>query len=312
MSPLRAVLVVGAGLLGIVTLVSCLPRFRRPTLVDRLAPYLGALGPRRSRLLTAERTGGHGVAAAFQPLLEDLGGRLQRLFGDDGQDLPARLAAADSSLTVSGFRAEQATWAVAGFVGGIALSIGLTVTGRNVSPVAALVVATAFAAIGIVGQDRSLTRAVEARRDRAQSEFPTVVDMVCLAVTAGESLRGALELVATAGSGPLASELRMALRIARGGVPLADALQARATQFGLPAFDRFVSAVIAAQERGLPLAEALRAMAFDVRESEKRDVIEAAGRKQVSMLVPVVGFILPVAVVFAFYPGVVAIKTLAR
>ena len=213
---------------------------------------------------------------------------------------------------MSGFRAEQATWAVAGFVGGIVLSIGLTATGRDVSPVAALVVATAFAAIGIVGRDRSLTRAVEARRDRAQSEFPTVVDMVCLAVTAGESLRGALELVATAGSGPLASELRMALRITRGGVPLAEALQARATQFGLPAFDRFVSAVIAAQERGLPLAEALRAMAFDVRESEKRDVIEAAGRKQVSMLVPVVGLILPVAVVFAFYPGVVAIKTLAR
>jgi tight adherence protein C len=312
MSPLRAILVVGIGLLGIATMVSCLPRFRRPTLVDRLAPYLGALGPRRSRLLNAERAGGHGVMAALQPLLEDLGGRLQRLFGDDGRDLPGRLAAADSSLTTSGFRAEQATWALAGFIGGLVLSVALTITGRNVSPVAALVVAVAFSAIGIVARDRSLTRAVEARRDRAQSEFPTVVDMVCLAVTAGESLRGALELVATAGSGPLASELRMALRISRGGVPLTEALQGRAAQFGLPAFDRFVSAVIAAQERGLPLADALRAMAFDTRESEKRDVIEAAGRKQVSMLVPVVGLILPVAVVFAFYPGVVAIKTLAR
>jgi len=62
----------------------------------------------------------------------------------------------------------------------------------------------------------------------------------------------------------------------------------------------------------MPLGEALRAMASDVRESEKRDVIEAAGRKQVSMLVPVVGLILPVAIVFAFYPGVVAIRTLAR
>ncbi len=151
MSPLRAIFVVGAGLLGLATLVSCLPRFRRPTLIDRLAPYLGALGPRRSRLLTADRAAGHGVAAAFQPLLEDLGGRLQRLFGDDGRDLPVRLAASGSSLTASGFRAEQATWAVIGFIGGIVLSIGLTATGRNVSPVAALVVATAFAAIGIVG-----------------------------------------------------------------------------------------------------------------------------------------------------------------
>jgi hypothetical protein len=30
------------------------------------------------------------------------------------------------------------------------------------------------------------------------------------------------------------------------------------------------------------------------------------------MLVPVIGLILPVAIVFAFYPGVIAIRTLAR
>lgn len=312
MSALRAIVVVGAGLLGVVVLISCLPRFRRPSLVQRLTPYLGALGPRRSRLLVNGGVAKTGVAAALQPVLEDLGTRIQRLFGDDGRDLPERLAAADSTLTPSGFRAEQATWGVGGFVGGVALMLGLAATGRTISPIAAILLAVAFAAIGVVGRDRSLTRAIDARRERARSEFPTVVDMVCLGVTAGESLRGALEHVATAGSGPLASEIRTALRISRGGTPLADALESRAKLLGLPPFDRFVNAVVAAQERGLPLGEALRAMAFDVRESEKRDVIEAAGRKQVSMLVPVVGLILPVAILFAFYPGVVAIRTLAR
>lgn len=312
MSAFRAIVVVGTGLLGITVLISCHPRFRRPSLGQRLSPYLGALGPRRSRLLTTERPPRRGAGAAFQPVLEDLGARLQRLFGDDGRDLPARLAAAGSTLTASGFRAEQATWGVGGFVGGVVLTVGLAASGRSISPVAALLVAVAFGAIGIVARDRSLTRAVDARRARARSEFPTVVDMVCLAVTAGESLRGALELVAVAGSGPLAFEIRAALRISRGGVPLAEALEARAMLLGLPPFDRFVGAVVAAQERGMPLGEALRAMAFDVRESEKRDVIEAAGRKQVSMLIPVVALILPVAILFAFFPGVVAIKTLAR
>ncbi len=312
MSALRAIVVVGIGLLGVAMVISCLPRFRRPSLAQRLAPYLGALGPRRSRLLSVPRAPRGGIAAAFHPILEDLGARLQRLFGDDGRDLPERLAAAGSTLTPSGFRAEQATWGVGGFVGGIALTIVLAASGRNISPLAALLVAVAFGAIGIVGRDRSLTRAIDARRDRARSEFPTVVDMVCLAVTAGESLRGALELVATAGSGPLASEIRAALRISRGGVPLSESLETRAKALGLAPFDRFVGAVVAAQERGMPLGEALRAMAFDVRESEKREVIEAAGRKQVSMLIPVVGLILPVAILFAFFPGVVAIRTLAR
>lgn len=304
--------VVGAGLLGVTILVSCLPRFRRPSLGDRLAPYLGALGPRRSRLLSIEGPPRRGIGAAFQPFLEDLGVRVQRMFGDDGRDLPARLAAAGGGLTPSGFRAEQVSWGLTGLTGGVVLTLALAATGRTVSPVTALVVGVAFGAVGVVARDRSLTRAADARRERARSEFPTVVDMVCLAVTAGESLRGALELVAAAGPGPLTSEIRTALRVSRGGIPLADALEARARQLGLPAFDRFVEAVLAAQERGLSLGAALRAMAADVREAEKRDVIESAGRKQVSMLVPVIGLILPVAIVFAFFPGVIAIRTLAR
>ena len=312
MSPLRAIVVVGLGLTGCITLIRCLPRFRRPTLHDRVAPYLGALGPRRSSLLAPERRSTSGIAAAFRPMLDDLGTRLQRLLGDDGRDLTERLAAAGSDLTPSGFRTEQATWGLAGFVGGVSLGALLVVGGRAVSPVVMVLVAMAFAATGVVGRDRSLTRAIEKRRELARSEFPTVVDMVCLAVTAGESLRGALELVAGSGRGPLAAEIRLALRLARGGVPLGEALEERARVLGLAPFDRFVAAVLAAQDRGLPLGDALRAMAFDVRESEKRDVIEAAGRNQVSMLVPVIALILPVAVIFAFYPGVIAIRTLAR
>jgi tight adherence protein C len=312
MSTVRASIVLGTGLLGVVTLVRALPRFRRPTLAQRLVPYLGALGPRRSRLLGSSRPDDRGIGTAFRPILDDLGARLQQLLGDDGRDLTARLAASGSSLTPTSFRSEQASWGLAGFVAGIALGVALTLTGRGVSPLVALVVAVAFAAVGVVARDRSLSRAVEQRRLLARNEFPTVVDLVCLAVTAGESLRGGLDLVAGTGRGPLAAELRMALRVARGGVPLADALKARAQVLGLAPFDRFVGAVVAAQDRGMPLSDALRAMAFDVREAEKRDVIEAAGRKQVSMLVPVIALILPVAVVFAFYPGVIAIRTLAR
>jgi tight adherence protein C len=95
-------------------------------------------------------------------------------------------------------------------------------------------------------------------------------------------------------------------------VGLVDALEHRARVLGLVPFERFVASIAAAQERGIPLADSLRAMAFDVREAQKRTTIEAAGRKQVSMLVPVVGLILPVAIVFAFFPGLVAVRTLVR
>ena len=90
--------------------------------------------------------------------------------------------------------------------------------------------------------------------------LPTVVDMVCLAVTAGESLRGALGMVAEAGGGPLSVEVRGALREARTGTPLTEALELRARRLGLPAFDRFVGALVAAQD---PRHSARRCAAVD-------------------------------------------------
>ncbi len=309
MSALRAIAVVLFGALGLVVMASALPRFRRPRLGQRLTPYLGALNPRRSNLLGNQATR-VGIGAVFDPFLSAMGERLHRIMGG-GADLSERLEAAASPLDPSTFRVEQATWGLAGIIGGVVFGAVASSAG-SMSPAMVLGLAAIAGVVGVVARDRSLTKAAERRRDDVRIALPTVVDMVCLAVTAGESLRGALGMVAEAGGGPLSVELRAALRTARMGTPLTVALEARARVLGLPAFDRFVTAVVAAQERGIPLADALRSIAFDLREQDKRDLIEVAGKKQVSMLVPVVALILPVAIVFAFYPGVVAIRTLAR
>ena len=311
MNPLFAVLIVVLGVAGAACATSALPALRRPRLSARLETYLGSLGPRRSPLLAPDVAVRSALGTAFRPLLDRMGAHLQRLLGETGRDLESRLAAADLQLTAGDFRTRQVTWGLAGF--GIATggALLLVAAGRAVSAPAIAVAAVAFAAGGVAMCDRRLTRAMDRRREHIVAEFPTFVDLVCLAVTAGESLRGGLELVA-AGSGELATEVRAALQEARAGRPLAEALGARAHRLSVAPLERFVEAVVVAQERGLPLADSLRAMAFDVRENEKRAVIEAGGRKQISMLMPVVGLILPVAIVFAFYPGLVAIRTLAR
>ncbi len=310
MNVLRGFVVVLLGGIGVVLIASAHPRFRRAVLSRRLTPYLAALGPRRSALLGyATTTGAFG--AVFDPIVDRIGRRLQRVL-DDGHELPERLQAAGARVDSSGFRAQQVTWGLAGLVGGLVLGLVMTAMGRSVSPVFMAGMAIAFAGGGVAGRDRALTTAIKRRRDQVRVALPTVVDLVCLAVTAGESLRAALGMVAEANGGPLSEEIRRALREARAGTPLADALEARAKVLALPAFDRFVASVVAAQERGIPLADALRSLALDLREHDKRELIEIAGRKQISMLVPVVTMILPVAIVFAFYPGVVAIRTLAR
>ncbi len=310
MTVLRAALVVFAGLFGVAVALSAHPRLRRPALSRRLVPYLGPGGPERSSLLTS-RDVITGWTAVFGPMRDAIAARLARLF-DDGLELPERLEAAGSPLDASGLRGEQVTWGLGGLVVGFGLGMLAIGSGRAVSPGFVLVMAATFAGGGVAARDRALTRAIRRRRSAAESALPTVVDLVCLGVTAGESLRGAIELVAESSRGPLTDELARALRASRAGSTLVEALEARARVLGVPAFDRFVDAVVAAQERGLPLADALRSLAFEVREQQKRDLVEVAGRKQISMLVPVIALILPVAIVFAFYPGIVAIKTLAR
>ena len=78
----------------------------------------------------------------------------------------------------------------------------------------------------------------------------------------------------------------------------------------MPALARFVDGVVVAAERGTPLAEVLRAQAADVREAGRRALLEAGGRREIAMLVPVVFVILPTTVVFALYPGLVGITAL--
>ena len=69
---------------------------------------------------------------------------------------------------------------------------------------------------------------------------------------------------------------------------------------------------VVAIERGTPLADVLRAQATDVREVGKRALLEASGKKEISMMAPVVFLILPITVLFALYPGLVTLISLTR
>ncbi len=103
-----------------------------------------------------------------------------------------------------------------------------------------------------------------------------------------------------------------ALARARAGMPVAKALGELAEQTTMESFARFLQGLVVAIERGTPLADVLRAQAVDVREVGKRALLEAGGRKEISMMAPVVFLILPVTVLFALFPGLLTLTSLAR
>jgi tight adherence protein C len=165
-----------------------------------------------------------------------------------------------------------------------------------------LLVVLAFGA-GVLLRDRILSTAVARRLSRMRTEIPTVVELLTLAVGAGEGLTAALERASGVGHGAFVQELRRCLTDMRSGSSTVDALHDLSGRVDLPEVRRFVDALVVAIERGTPLVDVLQAQAVDAREAGRRALIEAGGRKEIAMMVPVVFLVLPLSVVFALFPG---------
>jgi tight adherence protein C len=288
--------------LGVVLFVMRLPVLRRPSLDDRLAPYLRDTN-RPSRLLTTGRalTPFPTLERIVGPFVTDAARGLERVLGGS-TSIRHRLEQAGRGMTLEQFRAEQVLWGGGGLAVGVALAVLFTANG-TFRPVPLLVLCLICAVSGVLARDRWLSREVARREERMMAEFPTIAELLALAVAAGEGAIGALERVTRISKGELARELGRALADARAGASLVQALHGIATRTSLPPLARFVDGVAIAVERGTPLAEVLRAQAVDVREAGKRALLEAGGRKEIAMMVPVVFLVLPVTVLFALFPG---------
>jgi tight adherence protein C len=301
----------GAGL-GAVLAAGCvlvfvgLPVNRRPGLEARLAPYLRDTA-RPSRLLAVRGDpNGPGLLLILRPVIRDLGRGVERLLGG-ATSVRRRMQRAGLRPDVEGFRAEQVVWGVGG--GMVGLVVATVMWLRNGSPIISLVLLV-FCAVGagVVARDQMLTMSANRRERQMLAEFPTVAELLALAVGAGEGATGALERVCRLSQGQLAGELRQCLADARAGANLPAALQGLADRTGLASLARFVDGIVIAVERGTPLADVLRSQAQDVREAGRRAVMEEGGKKEIAMMIPVVFLVLPVTVLFAIYPGVAFLK----
>jgi tight adherence protein C len=294
---------------GLALTIARLPMFRRPTLIDRLAPYLRD-SPTPSRLLAQDRavTPFPTLEHVLRPVLRQAVGMIERLLGG-GASVRRRLdQAGRETTTLDQFRAEQVVWGAAALLGALALSVVLLANGATDQPLPLVVLCALAAVTAVLARDRTLTHEVRQREQRMMTEFPTVAELLALSVTAGEGAVGALERVTSLSRGELARELGRALADARAGASLVESLERMADRTNLPVLARFVDGVAISVERGTPLADVLRAQAGDVREAAKRALLEAGGRKEIAMMVPVVFLILPVTVVFALYPGFFALN----
>ena len=248
-------------------------------------PQLDEAGPRVAPAPTSAAVG------VFGPLLRSAADAVERVLGG-ATSVRRRLERAGIDKTVHEFRIEQVVWGLVAFAAAAAVALVRMLT--HPGSVVLWLVACAIAFVtGVLARDTHLTSQVRRRERQILAEFPTIAELLALAVAAGESPVMALDRVVRRSGGELSRELGRVLSAIRTGEPVSSAFDAMAATSGLPIVSRFAQGVAVAVERGTPLADVLHAQAADVREAGRRELIETAARKEVLMMVPVVFLVLP-------------------
>jgi tight adherence protein C len=294
----------GLGGCGVVLVLAWALAVRRPKIELRVLPFVRDL-PQAARPAYPGDLPPSVTRALLGPLLAGGADGVERVLGGSAS-VGRRLQRANLPLSVHDFRVEQVMWGLVGFGGAgvLAVLVAVRAPGRTVP---LLVLCGVAFVLGVLLRENRLTAQVRGRERRILAEFPTVAELLALAVAAGEGPVSALDRVVRRCRGELAVELGGVLGDIRAGTPVSAALDDMARRSGVPVVARFAEGMAVAVERGTPLAAVLHAQGADVREAGRRALIEAGARKEVLMMVPVVFLVLPVTVLFAFWPGVVGL-----
>ena len=156
--------------------------------------------------------------------------------------------------------------------------------------------------------DRALTKRVARKRIAIEAEFPAIIEMLALAIGAGDSPVTAMSRIARRADGFLAADFREVVAQVERGVPFHFALDQMSRKLSSVTLRRFVDSMIISITRGAPLLEALIHGAQEARNSERVSLLDKAGKSEIAMMIPVVFLILPISILFALFPSLASLE----
>lgn len=277
---------------GATLLLSTTRWFARRPLTDRLRPYTpGGLAPaHRSGLLSLESFG-----EVVGPLSRRFGEHLARLFGVS-EDLAIRLTRIHSPLDVTSFRVRQLGWVVAAFGGA---SVVVLATGAPPAMGVLMVLGLPLLAFLLLEQQIS---GQSARWQRHLFlELPVISEQIGLLLSAGYSLSGAIDRVATRSQGAAGRDLRRVMSRVRQGLSETDALREWAQLAKVDAVDRLVQ-VLALNREASDLGRLISEEARAIRRDVQRELVERIERRGQQVWIPVTVATLVPGVIFLSVP----------
>jgi tight adherence protein C len=270
--------------------------------VSRSLAVLDAMGPRRENVRReldrpfAERF--------FGPLIDRLS-RLGTQFSprDESALLRHRIELAGSPTRWDVDRV--LAFKVLGLVLGLAIGIAGPLLGGAGTAVT-LGVAVVLTPLGYFAPDLALYQIAYNRNERIRRDLPDSMDLLTISVEAGLPFDSALSQVARNTKGPLADELFRVLQEMQIGLSRIDALRAVAERTNVPELRGFVTAMVQAEQFGIPIANVLRVQSKEMRVKRSQRAEELAQKVPVKILFPLVFCILPALFIVVMGPAAIS------
>ncbi len=159
------------------------------------------------------------------------------------------------------------------------------------------------APVGFYGADLQLKNKADKRAAEIMLSLPDILDQITIGVEAGLGFDSAMARSAKSNQGALADELVRTLQHVQAGLSRAEALRGLANRNKVPELRQFVSAILQAEQFGIPMAQVLRVQASEQRRKRRQRAEEKAMKLPVKVLFPLVLCILPALFVVLVGPA---------
>ena len=168
-----------------------------------------------------------------------------------------------------------------------------------------LLLPVVVAALGFFAPDTFIRGRAEERQLEIQNTLADTLDQITMSVEAGLGFEGAIARTARAGDGPLAAELTRTLQEMQVGVSRSEALRNLASRTSVADLRSFVTAIVQAEDYGLPIAQVLRVQASEMRIKRRQRAEERALKMPVKIIFPLVFCIFPTLFIVLLGPAAI-------
>jgi tight adherence protein C len=150
---------------------------------------------------------------------------------------------------------------------------------------------------------RKITR-TEVKQNEINEELVSILQMLSIMVSAGESPMSAMKYVSKRSEGILPSLIKQSFMKYEDGRTLTQTLDFIATATGSSQVRRLTNSIQIAIHRGTPILEVLNNQVLALNKQINFNLMKLSGKSEITLLIPVVFLILPVSISFAIWPSI--------